>query len=103
MKNSIESIYAWYRSVIRNPKYRWWIILGTFVYLLSPIDIAPDFLPIVGWIDDGIIASLLVAELSQILLERLKSGQNSQADQGIPANAATSNANTVEVNAVELE
>lgn len=104
MKNSIESIYNWYRSVIRNPKYRWWIILGTFLYLLSPIDIAPDFLPIIGWIDDGIIASLLVAELSQILLERLKTGQNSKTDQGIPTNAAsTSNASTVEVNAVELE
>ncbi|MDY7023499.1 MAG: hypothetical protein SWJ54_19450, partial [Cyanobacteriota bacterium] len=34
-----------------------------------------DFIPIVGWIDDGIVATLFVTEVSQLLLERLKSGQ----------------------------
>ncbi|ERT04470.1 hypothetical protein M595_5568 [Lyngbya aestuarii BL J] len=51
------------------------MILGTLLYLLSPIDIAPDFIPIVGWIDDGIVATLFVTEISQLLLERLKSSQ----------------------------
>ncbi|WP_421654681.1 YkvA family protein [Leptothermofonsia sp. ETS-13] len=103
--NFVESIYNWYRSVIRNPKYRWWIIAGTLVYLLSPIDIAPDFLPIIGWIDDGIIASLLVAELSQFLLERLKAGKGNTPDQGIySANAsATSNPDIVDVNAIKMD
>lgn len=44
---SIQSIYNWYRNSIRNPKYRWWVILGTIVYIISPIDIAPDFIPII--------------------------------------------------------
>jgi uncharacterized membrane protein YkvA (DUF1232 family) len=65
----IQSFYLWYRSILRNAKYRWLIILFTVAYLLSPIDIAPDFIPIIGWLDDGIVATLLATELSQIFLE----------------------------------
>lgn len=97
---SIQSLYNWYRDSIRNPKYRWWVILASAAYLVSPIDISPDIFPIVGWIDDGIIAGLLVAELSQILLERLKPGD------GIPEVekdvASTVNASTVDVQAEEV-
>lgn len=71
MPNPIQSFYDWYRQTLRHPKYRWLIIGGTLLYLLSPIDISPDFIPMMGWIDDGIIATLLVSELSSILLARL--------------------------------
>lgn len=75
MSNSIQSIYNWYRNALRNPKYRWWIILGTGLYLLMPFDISPDFLPIVGQIDDVAVVTLLVAELSQMMVEYFKSRQ----------------------------
>ncbi len=97
---SIQSLYNWYRDSIRNPKYRWWVILASAAYLVSPIDISPDIFPIVGWIDDGIIAGLLVAELSQILLERLKPGEG-VADVE-PESSATVNASTVDVQAEEV-
>lgn len=76
MKELIESFYSWYRQMIRHAKYRWLIIFGTLLYLFSPIDIAPDFIPIIGFIDDGIIVTVLVAELSQLLLDRL--GRNKE-------------------------
>ncbi|MEM6254955.1 MAG: YkvA family protein [Cyanobacteria bacterium P01_D01_bin.156] len=66
MKQLVEAFYSWYRNGLRNPKYRWLIIFGTLTYLLSPIDISPDVFPIVGWIDDGILITLLVAEVSQL-------------------------------------
>lgn len=69
MKSLVESFYNWYSHTIRNTKYRWVVIFGTLVYLISPIDISPDFLPIVGWIDDGIVSTLLVTELSKMLFE----------------------------------
>ncbi|NJK37537.1 MAG: DUF1232 domain-containing protein [Oscillatoriales cyanobacterium RM2_1_1] len=69
MNNLVQSFYNWYRHTLRNTKYRWVIILGTLIYLLSPIDIAPDFIPVIGWIDDGIIATLFITEVSQLLLE----------------------------------
>lgn len=70
--NLIESFYNWYKGAIRHPKWRWAIILGTAVYLISPIDISPDVIPIVGWLDDGLLATLLVTELSSIAMEYLK-------------------------------
>ena len=30
------------------------------VYVLSPVDLIPDVLPILGWLDDGIIAYVLI-------------------------------------------
>lgn len=102
-----DSITGWYRNVLRNPKYRWWVIIGSIVYLISPIDISPDFIPVVGWIDDGLIATLLVAELSTWALDRLKA----KARRGTDAVQATdpagtgfaADANTVDVNAVSAD
>ncbi|MGB7058187.1 MAG: YkvA family protein, partial [Geitlerinemataceae cyanobacterium] len=72
MKFSIESIYTWYRNTIRNPKYRWWVILGTLLYFVSPIDIAPDFIPGIGQLDDVFLLTLLVTEVSQMAIEGFK-------------------------------
>lgn len=47
-------------------------MLGTAVYLVSPFDIAPDFLPVVGQIDDVMLAGLLFTELSQMLMAKLQ-------------------------------
>ncbi|WOD38641.1 YkvA family protein [Nodosilinea sp. E11] len=60
----------WYRRLLRNSKYRWVVLFGTLIYLVSPIDIAPDAIPILGWIDDGLIATIAITEISQILLDR---------------------------------
>jgi len=72
MNFSLESLYSWYRQMLNHPRYRWWIVLGSLAYLLSPIDLLPDVFPIIGLIDDGLIATLLVSEISQIVLSRLK-------------------------------
>jgi uncharacterized membrane protein YkvA (DUF1232 family) len=94
-----QSIYDWYRETIRNPKYRWWIILGTVAYILSPIDIAPDFIPIVGQLDDVLLMTLLVSEVSQVLIDRVKAmkGKDSVTDETVASS------NPVEVNAVPVE
>ena len=72
MNNMIESFYSWYKGALRHPKYRWLIILGTAAYLVSPIDISPDIFPIIGWLDDGILATLLFTELSSMAMSYLK-------------------------------
>lgn len=69
MKSIVQSFYNWYSGTLRNSKYRWLIILGTFAYLFSPFDISPDFLPIIGWLDDGVLLTLFATELSQMLIE----------------------------------
>ncbi|MFH7242979.1 MAG: YkvA family protein [Spirulina sp.] len=75
MNNPAQSFYNWYKSTLNHPKYRWFLVAGTLLYLLSPIDISPDFIPIIGWIDDGIVASIFVASLSQIVLSGLTKGR----------------------------
>lgn len=70
-KNFIEAFYGWYRGAIRHPKWRWAIILGTALYLVSPIDIIPELFPFVGIIDDGLLATLLVTELSSLAMDYL--------------------------------
>ncbi len=99
MSFSAKSIYNWYRNAIRNPKYRWWIILGTLGYLVSPIDIVPDFLPIIGQVDDLTVLTLLISEVSQLLTERVKTRKAQ-----INNDAANPNSdNTVEVDAVSVK
>jgi uncharacterized membrane protein YkvA (DUF1232 family) len=73
MNFNIQSLHNWYRSLLQNPKYRWWVVAASLVYLVSPIDLAPDFLPVVGLIDDTLIISLLVTEVAQLAKTKLQS------------------------------
>ncbi|MCM1981308.1 YkvA family protein [Lyngbya confervoides] len=92
MKSYITALYGWYRQTLRNPRYRWWVILGTAAYLFSPFDLSPDLFPVLGQIDDVAIVSLLVAELSQIAMDYMKSRQKGMGD-----------AEAVEVEAVPVQ
>jgi uncharacterized membrane protein YkvA (DUF1232 family) len=31
--------------------FGWWAIIG-LIYIVSPLDALPDFLPVIGWADD---------------------------------------------------
>jgi uncharacterized membrane protein YkvA (DUF1232 family) len=73
MNFNINALHNWYRSLLQNPKYRWWAIVASVVYLVSPIDLIPDFLPFAGLIDDTLIISLLVSEVAQIAKAKLQS------------------------------
>lgn len=90
-KSIVETVYNWYRQTLRNSKYRWLIVAGTLLYLVGPVDISPDVFPIVGWIDDTVVATLLVTEVSQMLLEARKN--NKKQEPG-------STPNTINVDAV---
>ncbi|MCU1345034.1 MAG: hypothetical protein JWL70_1300 [Acidimicrobiia bacterium] len=45
------------RSVSRGVRIRLWFLLG---YLALPLDIIPDFLPVIGYADDAIVISLVL-------------------------------------------
>jgi uncharacterized membrane protein YkvA (DUF1232 family) len=93
--------YDWFRSIIRNSKYRWLVIAGTLLYLISPIDLIPDFIPLLGQLDDAVILTLVVTEISQILIERIRTvkGKNSPE---VAADQVSSANNAVDVDAVNV-
>jgi uncharacterized membrane protein YkvA (DUF1232 family) len=43
------------RSLPRGVRIRLWLLLG---YLLTPIDLVPDVIPVIGYADDAIVVAL---------------------------------------------
>jgi uncharacterized membrane protein YkvA (DUF1232 family) len=94
-----ESFMGWYRQLIRNSKYRWIVLFGTLAYLVSPLDISPDVFPIIGWIDDGLIATIAITEVTQILLDRRRNLRQA-AETRTVANAVEDTAAAIDVDSV---
>lgn len=97
---SIQSIYEWYRGLLQNPKYRWWVVGASLVYLVSPVDLLPDVFPAVGWIDDVIVIGMLVTELSQLASAKLKE-KSVRVDEATTTAPAT--AESIDVKAIQVE
>ncbi|KPQ39558.1 MAG: YkvA family protein [Phormidium sp.] len=102
MNPVFKTISTWYRGVLRNPKYRGWVILGTLIYLLSPLDISPDVVPILGQVDDVAILFLLMSELWQMFREGFEVSEErvGEADSG---ESSSPTGDTVDVDAVSVE
>ena len=45
------------RQVPRSARMRLWLLFG---YLATPIDLVPDFVPVLGYADDAIVVSLVL-------------------------------------------
>jgi|LakMenE01Jun11ns_1017448.scaffolds.fasta_scaffold9443814_2 uncharacterized membrane protein YkvA (DUF1232 family) len=63
---------ALYQKVLNNPKTRYWVVGLTLIYFFSPIDIIPDFFFPFGYIDDGVLLSMMFGELTKIYLDNRK-------------------------------
>jgi uncharacterized membrane protein YkvA (DUF1232 family) len=78
----VESSRAWARRVKRDGMTLWYAAshpgtpwyakaLGWFVvgYALSPIDLVPDFIPVLGYLDDVILLPVLIWAAIRLLPE----------------------------------
>lgn len=64
---AVEAHAAWLAA--RDPRVPWYarfLAIAVAAYALSPIDLIPDFIPVLGWIDD-----LIIVPLGLILVRRL--------------------------------
>jgi uncharacterized membrane protein YkvA (DUF1232 family) len=90
-----------YRQILSNPRYGGWVLLGTLLYLISPIDLSPDLIPLLGQIDDVALIVLLISVVSQWLSEPGRKGQSSEPDTVVKDSGAPSQ--TIDVQAVEID
>jgi uncharacterized membrane protein YkvA (DUF1232 family) len=51
-------------------------------YLISPIDIIPDFIPVLGWVDDAIVIPLLVSFIVSLLPRTIENRGRGEHDDG---------------------
>ena len=45
------------------------VIAGTLAYVVLPIDVIPDFIPVVGWLDDAFVLGLAMTTLSEEIVK----------------------------------
>jgi len=83
------TLINWYRKLIRHSKYRWVVLLGTLLYFVSPIDISPDVFPVIGWIDDGLVATIAITEVTQMLMDRKRRLQTIERTSTAPQTKGT--------------
>lgn len=48
------------------PSTRWWMV-GLAVYIASPIDLIPDFIPIIGFADELVIVPLVLWHIRKMI------------------------------------
>lgn len=70
--NDLKLLFAIIKDYI-NGTYReipWWTIaaiITTLLYVLSPIDLIPDFIPFVGYVDDALIVAACLSMIEKDL------------------------------------
>ncbi len=66
LARTIPDVLALFRSLMRDPATPFGskIVVGLgFLYLVNPIDLIPEFVPVIGPFDDVIVAALVLRHL----------------------------------------
>ena len=76
-----ELLLAW--ALLRDPRAPKAAKLATvlaILYVLSPIDLIPDAIPVLGWLDDGLVAYVLLQLAFKFLPADLMSALRSKVE-----------------------
>ena len=77
-----DGVTLWFAS--KNPRTPWYAkALGVFVvaYALSPIDLIPDFIPVLGYVDDVLLLPGLIWLTIKLLPPEVLAECRGQADE----------------------
>ncbi len=71
IRSSVTFLYLGVRDP-RMPVHVKLLILLIIAYVISPIDLIPDFIPVIGLLDDIILVPILLACVIRLMPENLK-------------------------------
>lgn len=54
------------------PQSAYWKIAGALAYVIFPVDVLPDFIPMIGWLDDIFLLGLVISSLNDLIEEYKK-------------------------------
>lgn len=75
-----EFLQAWYGGTYKEmPKGSIIMIIASILYFVSPIDLIPDFLPVIGYVDDAAVIAFAFNQVSKDL-DKFKVWKESQND-----------------------
>ncbi len=84
-----DGVTLWFAG--KNPRTPWYAkALGVFVvaYALSPIDLIPDFIPVLGYVDDALLLPGLIWLTIRLLPADVLAECRGQADEWMTAKGA---------------
>lgn len=60
-----EVLQAWYKGTYKEmPKGSIIMIIASIIYFVSPIDLIPDFIPVIGYIDDAAVIAFAIKQVT---------------------------------------
>jgi len=89
-----DGVTLWFAG--KHPGTPWYAkALGVFVvaYALSPIDLIPDFIPVLGYVDDVLLLPSLIWLTLQLLPEEVIAECRGQADEWMASKGAKPTSN----------
>jgi uncharacterized membrane protein YkvA (DUF1232 family) len=72
---TIKTEIKYYQLLLGHPKtprIAKWLLGAALAYTLSPIDLIPDFIPLLGQLDDLVIVTSLVQMAIRVIPQELK-------------------------------
>jgi uncharacterized membrane protein YkvA (DUF1232 family) len=82
LKREVHAIYLAAQSP-RVPWYTKYLALAVAGYALSPIDLIPDFIPVLGYVDDLIIVPLGIWLVLSLIPEDVMTACRARADEAV--------------------
>ena len=99
----LDRLKSWARTVKRDtlalylagrdPRVPWYakaMAMGTAAYALSPIDLIPDFVPILGYLDDLIVLPLCIVVAVRLIPATVMEELRVEADRRLSAGSPRS-------------
>lgn len=86
----------------RTPWYARWLAAFVVAYALSPVDLVPDFIPVVGYLDDLVLVPVGVALAIWLIPKPIWQESRERAREMVPPDRPASRAVIVVVAAIWL-